>query len=1263
MASLDFFKIVVRSEPKNVLGVYPEFLVGRHKDLMIRGGVFYAVWDEAKGLWSTDESDVQEFVDEELWKVFNEVKEKLDAEESNSTVKPYPMKNFSSGKWKEWQSYCKSSADNYHNLDEKLIFSDSKVKKGDYSSKKLPYSLVDGDISSYEKLIGTLYSPTERQKLEWAVGAVLAGDSKYIQKFIVIYGSPGSGKSTFLNIVEEIFSGYCTSFEANKLSGSNNSFSLEPFANNPLVGIQQDGDLSKIKDNTVLNSIVGHDRMNVNEKFKSIYSMRFLAFLFMGTNKPVQITDAKSGIIRRLIEVRPTENKLPFDEYNRLVEDVHYEIGAIAKHCLDVYLKMGAKYYSGYTATDMIGYTNDFYNFIEDSYFVFSKDGTTTLKAAWEMYKAYVEDASFAYHMSKREFRYELENYFDSFDERSRTPDGHQVINLYSGFKKNKFISKYEPEGKEEPYFINLQAQHSLLDDLCATYPAQYATTEGTPKEKWAKVKTVLSDLDTSKLHFVKVPENHIVIDFDIKGEDGEKDLERNLEEANKWPPTYAELSKSGSGIHLHYIYSGDPTRLSRLYGDNIEIKTFPGNSSLRRKLTRCNDIPVKKLTSGLPEKENKVINFEGVKNEKALRALIKKNLNKEIHPATKPSIDFINHILNEAYESGMHYDIRDLRPQIMAFANNSTHQAAYCVEVVAQMKYCSEDANEPVPFSKDEIVFFDVEVFPNLFVIVYKKAGKAYSKLINPTARDVEELLQFKLIGFNNRRYDNHILYARLIGYNNAQLYEESQRIISRSPNAMFGEAYNLSYTDIYDFASAGHKQSLKKFEIELGIHHQELGLPWDQPVPEDMWETVADYCVNDVEATEATFNYLSGDWTARQIIARLSGLTVNDTTNSHAARIIFGKDKHPQDQFVYTDLSEMFPGYKFDAGKSTYRGEETGEGGYVYSEPGMYDNIALLDIASMHPTSIEQLNLFGPYTKKFSEIKLARILIKHKDYEKAKTILNGLLTPFIEELENGTATFTNKDLAAALKTVINSVYGLTSAKFDNIFKDPRNVDNIVAKRGALFMINLKHEVQDRGFTVAHIKTDSIKIPNATPEIISFVQEYGKKYGYIFEHEATYSKMCLVNDAVYVAKESMGEDEGKWVATGTQFAVPYVFKTLFSHEPIVFKDMCETKSVSNGADIFIDMGTEDAHDYHFVGAVGQFTPIKEGHGGGTLYRGKDEKYSSLSGTKGYFWLESEMVNKLKKEDDINTDYYRVLVDKAVNNISQYGDFEQFISE
>ena len=76
--------------------------------------------------------------------------------------------------------------------------------------------------------------------------------------------------------------------------------------------------------------------------------------------------------------------------------------------------------------------------------------------------------------------------------------------------------------------------------------------------------------------------------------------------------------------------------------------------------------------------------------------------------------------------------------------------------------------------------------------------------------------------------------------------------------------------------------------------------------------------------------------------------------------------------------------------------------------------------------------------------------------------------------------------------------------------------------------MVNLKHDCAGRrGFIVAHIKTDSIKIPDATPEIIQFVMDYGKQYGYNFEHEATYDRMCLVNDAVYIAKYKDGKHAG----------------------------------------------------------------------------------------------------------------------------------------
>ena len=122
------------------------------------------------------------------------------------------------------------------------------------------------------------------------------------------------------------------------------------------------------------------------------------------------------------------------------------------------------------------------------------------------------------------------------------------------------------------------------------------------------------------------IPSNQIIIDFDLKDENGNKNFEKNLEEASKWPATYAELSKSGAGIHLHYIYNGDVTQLSRVYADSIEIKVFTGNSSLRRKLTKCNNLPISSISSGLPlKKGEKMISFANVKDEKHLRIMIKK--------------------------------------------------------------------------------------------------------------------------------------------------------------------------------------------------------------------------------------------------------------------------------------------------------------------------------------------------------------------------------------------------------------------------------------------------------------------------------------------------------------------------------------------------------------------------------------------------------------------------------------------------------------
>ena len=1266
--SLDFFKIRKRNTKKGY-EIYPDFIVGRHKDFMIRGHAFYAVYDDEKNLWSTDESTVQKIVDREL-KLYSEQETDL----NDCVVTVQYMSNFASHAWSNYRKFIKEMYDNYHELDSELTFSDQTKTMTDYVSKRLPYPLKDGDHSAWDELVGTLYSEEERTKIEWAIGSVVAGDSKKISKLFVLYGAPGSGKGTILDIIAKLFDGYYCIIESEALGSRSSTFSTAPFKDNPLVALEYDSDLSHIENNTRLNSIISHETIPIRELYKAAYNAKINAIIFLATNSPVQITDAKSGMIRRLIDINPTGIKIPSTKYINLVEAINFELGAIAKHCLDIYKKLGIHYYDAYRSTDMMERTDIFFNFVEESYFVFKSDNEITLKRAWQMFKEFAEDSGLRYLMPKHKFKQELREYFEEFIPNT-TVEGTHVNNLYRGFlnwkidgKKDIHVITGESTEFETPPWLQLTNEaglNSILDDVLRDCPAQYANEDGVPFRKWKDISGTLKMLNTHFLHYVKMPQNHIVIDFDLKDpKTGEKSAELNLKAASEWPPTYAEYSKSGKGLHLHYIYDGDVNKLRPLYSDDIEVKVFKGNSSLRRQLTACNKIPIKTINSGLPlREERKVLNHDAVKSERALRDLIKRSLSKEFG-ATKPSVDFINHILNEAKDAGLSYDVTDMKQAIMIFAMNSTNRSEYCMKIASEMPYKSEEPSLNVSdkYIDNRLVFFDVEVFPNLFLINWKFEGDSTCiRMINPTPEEVGKLFSYKLVGFNNRRYDNHILYARYIGYNNEELYTLSQKIISndRNANCTFGEAYNLSYTDVYDFASAAHKKSLKRWEIELGLHHQELSLPWDQPVDEKDWPKVAEYCDNDVISTEKVFNHLHGDFRAREILADIAGMTVNDSTNALTTRIIFGNDKKPK--LNWHDLAEDFPGYSYRNGKNMYRGDDVGRGGWVYANPGMYQHCITFDVASMHPRSIIELRYLGDYTDRFQDLVNIRLFIKHGDYDAVGKIFDGKLKPYLKNKDEA------KDLSNALKTAINSVYGLTSASFNNPFRDKRNKNNIVALRGALFMRTLQDEVESRGFKVIHIKTDSIKIADPTPEIEQFVNEFGKKYGYTFEVEAEWEKLCLVNNAVFVGKQTVTSPQapGKWTATGKQFQEPYVFKKIFSHEPIEFKDLCIVFACKSA--FYLDMN-EDIPEGEskpvFVGRTGAFCPISAGHGGGELKRiESDGRLSYASGTKGYRFLESEIVRDTDTEQYIDYSYFDKLVDEAIDDISKFGDYYWFVDD
>lgn len=407
----------------------------------------------------------------------------------------------------------------------------------------------------------------------------------------------------------------------------------------------------------------------------------------------------------------------------------------------------------------------------------------------------------------------------------------------------------------------------------------------------------------------------------------------------------------------------------------------------------------------------------------------------------------------------------------------------------------------------------------------------------------------------------------------------------------------------------------------------------------------------------------------------------------NAHVSKQIRGEIKQnggytfryiTKEEYYMQNPINSFPGYEFreysteenerfgiknpDHKKhNMFRGEDVGFGGYVYSEPGMYGPTIALDVSGMHPSSIIAMNYFGEYTEKYKNMVEARAAIKHKDFDRAKELLGPECEPYLNDPS------TAKALSQALKIAQNSCYGLSSASFNNPMKHPDNANNIVALRGALFMVTLRDEVQSRGYTVSHIKTDCMKVHNWDNDIKNFIIEFGKKYGYNFEVEHSFERFCLIDKANYVGKcaEDDPEHPGEWISVGKTFSIPYTFKTLFSGEEITFDDMTIVNESKKGA-LYLDFNEglpEGEHNYRFIGRIGKFVPVKDGCGGAELLACINGKYSYAQGAKGWRFKEAEIVDTLKNYDQVNHDYWIKQVNDTIDIMSQFGDVEKFRSD
>lgn len=172
-----------------------------YHDLLVKGGSFYAVFDPDSHLWSQNLQRLGELIDRDI----QEFADSYESPDGNEVICML-MQNTSNGCWNRYISGLRNLADSDAVLNQRIIFANDTPKREDYATVQLEYAISEGDTSAYDRLMNTLYAPSEREKLEWGIGALVDGnDIQRIQKMFVIYGDPGTGKSTILNIIEMLF--------------------------------------------------------------------------------------------------------------------------------------------------------------------------------------------------------------------------------------------------------------------------------------------------------------------------------------------------------------------------------------------------------------------------------------------------------------------------------------------------------------------------------------------------------------------------------------------------------------------------------------------------------------------------------------------------------------------------------------------------------------------------------------------------------------------------------------------------------------------------------------------------------------------------------------------------------------------------------------------------------------------------------------------------------------------------------------------------
>lgn len=425
------------------------------------------------------------------------------------------------------------------------------------------------------------------------------------------------------------------------------------------------------------------------------------------------------------------------------------------------------------------------------------------------------------------------------------------------------------------------------------------------------------------------------------------------------------------------------------------------------------------------------------------------------------------------------------------------------------------------------ELLAYDIEIFAHDALVVFKDMEKTPYLFFH---NDFEGLLNFikdkKLVGYNNYNYDDYILTKMIAGWSPEQLKKLNDKIIN-------GEEFDKHLDQHIDSIDCFQQidvsmPSLKKIEGNMGkmIFESSVSFDIDRPLTEDEFLEVLDYCSYDVNTTIDVYKLREHSYFESK--QRLLDMLGNDkadkwNTTTISANLLLDKPLNKWStlrideemlELVPPDVKDMWLQANSISSEIKKKSVTVSEfdndiqfawGGLhgAHKRLKRVENVKLLDAVSMYPSIIINLEVLGPATKKYAEMKEKRIEIKHKD----------------------------KPLSDALKLVLSSVYGNLKNQYSTL-NNPRAAMTVCVY-GQIVLYELCKRLSSYA-TIININTDGVAFTADNDVYKSVAEEWQKEFGLVLEEEE-YDLFIQkdVNNYIAVKDMKLRDSQGKVASIG----------------------------------------------------------------------------------------------------------------------------------